>query len=296
MIFPKPNFKQLRWGVLLSIPSVAFLALFSSCASMKRLASREAKKSLDAALSLRDKSIITLEDLEGLPEPVRLYLIHSKVVGKERIQTFRGKFAGTMVINKRLGWLPVRVTQYSFFEPTLTRIFYIRTRMFGVVPVYGRDSYIEGKANMLIKPLGVFTVVDEKGPNLDKAELVTILNDMCMFPMGLLDRRVTWEAIDDTSARAHLTDCGITVSGVFFFNKDHDLVNFVTHDREYNDGRGDIRKAAWWTPFRNHREVDGIRIPTGGDAIWDFGEGKEKFHYARFTFEDVGYNTFELYR
>lgn len=45
--------------------------------------------------------------------------------------------------------------------------------------------------------------------------------------------------------------------------------------------------------MRSHRELNGVRIPTEGDAIWDFGD--RRFLYATFRLADVGYNTYALY-
>ena len=56
--------------------------------------------------------------------------------------------------------------------------------------------------------------------------------------MDMLNKKVVWEPVSDTSARATLTDCGVSVSSVFFFDRSGDLVNFVTDDRTYDDGRG----------------------------------------------------------
>ena len=56
--------------------------------------------------------------------------------------------------------------------------------------------------------------------------------------MGMLNEKVVWEPVSDTSARATLSDCGISVSGIFFFSSNGDPVNFVTDDRTCDDGRG----------------------------------------------------------
>jgi hypothetical protein len=45
--------------------------------------------------------------------------------------------------------------------------------------------------------LSLVTMVDAKGPVMDKSETVTILNDLCMFaPTALLDRALRWESSD----------------------------------------------------------------------------------------------------
>jgi hypothetical protein len=274
---------------------LAGMVITVGCGSTSTLAIREAESALAKINRTNLADTIRAADLDSLPAPVRRYLTKAGVVGRERIRTFRGAFDGLMKVGgEKAKWTKVHVVQYSFMDSTLTRIFFIKTRIFGIVPVVGRDKYENGKGNMLIRVGDLFTVVNQTGATMDKSELVTFLNDLSFFPMGMLNEKVVWEPVSDTSARAILSDCGISVSGIFFFSTNGDLVNFVTDDRTYDDGRGDVRKARWWTPLRDPREFDGVRISAEGDAVWDFGDWK--FHYARFTIKDVGYNRYEFYR
>ena len=267
----------------------------TSCSSTHRLAINEAEKALAKIGRTIPPDTIRTSDLDSLPAPVKRYLLKSGVVGKERIKTFRGKFAREMKVGgENSKWMKVKVEQYSFIDSTLTRIFYIKSRMFGIVPIVGRDKYENGKGNMLIRLFDLFTVVNQTGPSMDKSALVTFLNDMAMFPMAMLNKKVAWQPVNDTSARAALTDCGNTVSGIFYFNRSDDLVNFETGDRTYDNGRGDVRKAKWRTPFWNYRDCNGVRTPMEGDAVWDFGD--RTFPYARFSLKDVGYNNYMLYK
>jgi hypothetical protein len=273
--------------------TLGLLMLLTGC-STHRQAIDAAQRNLQKTPRTTAADTIVLSDLDRLPAPVRTYLIKSKVVGKQHLRTFRGKFSGEMKLGeKNSKWMPVKFTQYSFVDTTLTRVFYIKARMFGILPVVGLDKYENGRGTMLIRPLDLFTVVNESGPAMDRAELVTFLNDMSMFPMALLNKKVRWEALSDTSARATLVDCGMQVAGIFYFDRQGDLVNFETDDRMYNDGRGDIRKAKWLTPLRKHTDFNGVRIASQGDAVWDFGD--HRFHYARLVIRDVGYNNFALY-
>ena len=61
--------------------------------------------------------------------------------------------------------------------------------------------------------------------------------------MDMLNKKVVWETVSDTSARPTLSDCGSSVPGIFFFGTNGDLVNFVTDDRTCDDGRGRRQKT-----------------------------------------------------
>jgi len=56
---------------------------------------------------------------------------------------------------------------------TLARIFYMQLRFFGIVPVLGRDTYVDGKGRMLIRLLDLVAVGDGTGEAYDIGELVT---------------------------------------------------------------------------------------------------------------------------
>jgi hypothetical protein len=272
---------------------VAF-TLVCGCTSTCKRACTEANAALERIHRLPPPDTVKAADLDRVPPPVKRYLLKAGVVGKEQVRTFRGRFTGEMKVGgEKSNWTKVRVTQYSFVDSTLTRIFYIESRMFGLLPVVGRDKLEAGRGNMLIRVGDMVTVVNQTGPTMDRSALVTFLNDMAMFPAALLDRHVSWEPVTDSTARATLTDCGISVSAMFMFDRSGDLVDFYTDDRTYDDGRGDVRKARWRTPLRNFREFAGVRIFSEGEAVWDFGD--RQFPYARFKLQDVGYNTCTLY-
>ena len=57
--------------------------------------------------------------------------------------------------------------------------------MFGL-PVLGYHDYQNAKANMDIRLLGLYAVVKAKGDEMNKAETVTVFNDM--FPATLIDK------------------------------------------------------------------------------------------------------------
>lgn len=271
-----------------------FGIMMVACSSTHKLAITEAQAAL-AGIDRYVADTISISDLDSLPAPVRRYLLKTGIVGKERVRTFRGKFSGRMKLGgEKAGWTKVSVEQYSTVDTNLTRIFYIKSTMFGIIPIVGRDKYENGHGNMLIRVCDLFTVVNQTGPAMDKSELVTFLNDMSMVPSAMLNKKILWMPLSDTSACATIFDRGLKVSGIFFFSKDGDLVNFVTSDRTYDDGRGDVRKADWWTPFSHHRDFHGVRVPAEGKAVWDFGN--RKFEYARFTIKNIEYNRFTTHR
>lgn len=72
----------------------------------------------------------------------------------------------------------------------------MKAKMFGIT-VPGYHCYQNASASMQIKLLGLFNMVNIKGKIINKAETVTLFNDMClMAPAALIDKRIEWFAID----------------------------------------------------------------------------------------------------
>ncbi|MBK8953410.1 MAG: hypothetical protein IPM85_15270 [Chitinophagaceae bacterium] len=63
---------------------------------------------------------------------------------------------------------------------------------------------------MDIRLFSLFRVQYQHGPEMDTAETVTMLNDMCcMAPATLIDKRITWEQADSHKAKAIFQTMGL---------------------------------------------------------------------------------------
>ncbi|MBK5212329.1 MAG: hypothetical protein JJE55_01555 [Flavobacteriaceae bacterium] len=154
------------------------------------------------------------------------------------------------------------------------------------LPTQGYHCYKDGKASMLIKLLSLFPVVDIKKPEMFKTETVTFFNDMCLFaPAALIDEKIEWETIDDTSVKAIFTNGGTTISATLFFDENGQLVNFVSEDRmDVNSNR----KIPFSTPITKYGNINGYNLPVAADVVWHFPDGD--FVYGKFYLQDVQYN------
>jgi hypothetical protein len=123
-----------------------------------------------AALGLQPgpgpKAVVTDADLAGLPDTAQRYLRFMGVVGRPRDWSFRVSFVGRFLTKLDGPWMACRTWQYNT-RLDLARIFHIRVRFGGIVPVLARDTYIHGHGRMLGKILDLFTVVDGWGEEFD---------------------------------------------------------------------------------------------------------------------------------
>lgn len=225
-------------------------------------------------------------DLDPLPPPVQRYLQRVGVVGRPRVHNLRAVWSGRMRRAPESPWFPIQAEQHNFYGP-LVRTFFIRGRMLGI-PIVGRDLYAEGQGEMIMRALGLLPVVDQSGEELASSGLVTIFNDMCLLsPSALLDPCVSWEARDDRSARAALTDGKRTVAATLTFDEDGDLADFVTEDR-FMEVEGHFTRVPWSTPIGQYRQIGDRRLPTYGKGVWHVEAGE--FEYAEFHLQSLEIN------
>lgn len=239
----------------------------------------------EAARQPRAKpTVVTDADVDALPAPVARWLRRVGVVGKPRVVNFVVDMHAQLNRGPGEPWMETPVLQVSFV-PEPTRLFLLRTRMKGL-PVTGLHAYTHDGARMQIRVAGVVDMVNESGDAFTRAETVTMLNDFCiMAPGALLDERFAWQPVNDTSARVTFTNGAHVVSATLYFNADDDLVDFSSDDRHSLPDDGE----RWSTPLRGHRDVNGVRLPAEGDAIWHYAD-KPAWLYGRFVMQRVRYN------
>lgn len=230
--------------------------------------------------------IVTEEDLAPLPAPVQRFLRAADAVGRPRPRVLRMGLAGEL---RGLDgpWFPFTSEQVNtFHEPA--RHFWIDATAKGL-PTKGYHWYTQGHAFMRIKPLGLFTAVDLSGPEMDVSETVTWFNDLCLFaPGALIDPRMRWEAIDDRNARVTFTHGNSTITTQLVFDAEDRLVDFISDDRYCRMPGDKLERHRFTTPARDHRVIDGIRVPGYGEGVWHLPEGP--FAYGRFHLRACAYD------
>ncbi len=226
---------------------------------------------------------VSEQELASLPAAARRYLEFMKVPGRPRDWSFRMRFEGRFRRSRDEAWMRCEAWQYST-RLGLARVFHLKLRFFGLVPVLGRDTYLDGRGRMLIRLLDLVTVGDGTGEAYDIGELVTYLNDGIMLaPSLLLVPEVRWTEVDASSFDVALSDRGRTVSARVFLDERGAPVDFATSDRFYSDPKDPARvtRCRWTTPMAGFMEVADRRLPTRGQAVWHPPEGE--LAYADFA-------------
>lgn len=245
------------------------------------------KTEVQKRLNTIPDSVLTKEDIQQLPVPVKKYLYYTGAVGKPKIYNFRAVFKGMFKRTMKSGWMNIYAQQYNFFNDP-ARIFYIKSSLFGI-PFNGLHLYIGNNATMQIKLASMLQVADAKGEKMNKGETVTLFNDMCLLaPATLIDKNIQWETIDSFTVKAKFTNKMNSVTATLYFNEKGELVNFISNDRYLStDGKTYINYP-WSTPVKNYKDFYGRKVAAYAEAIWH--KPDEEYLYARFSLQEIKYN------
>jgi hypothetical protein len=221
--------------------------------------------------------------IASLPEAAQRYLRFMGIAERPGDWSFRLGFTGRFRTKPQQAWMPCESWQYNNL-PALARIFHIRIRFGGFLPVTGRDTYVGGHGRMLIRLFDLFTIEDGRGEEYDIGELVTCLNDgVLLAPSLLLAPAVSWAAVDNDSFDLSLTDHGRTVTARVLVDQQGAPRDFSTTDRFcYNPSDPKkLMRARWTTPVDGWQLVEGRSLFTRAQAVWHLPAGP--FAYADFT-------------
>jgi len=114
------------------------------------------------------------------------------------------------------------------------------------------------------------TVCQRSGRNA--GDLQRYLAEALWSPHALQRREVTWEAIDDHSARATLSDRGTVVSLVFEFASDHTVTRVWTPARA-REVNGTFVPTPWEVSCRDWALRHGTLVPTYCEVSWRLDSG-----------------------
>ena len=227
-------------------------------------------------------------ELENLPLPVQRYFRTVLNDGQQLITAARVTHTGAFNMSEAgEQWQPFTSTQR-----VITRrpgfIWDARIRLAPSVNIFVVDAYVKGEGILTARPFGLLTVMDQSStPELAQGELMRFLAEAVWYPTALLPNQgVVWEAVDDSQARATLTDGPVSVTLLFHFDA-QGLVDTVRADARYRGVEGAQVATPWQGRFWDYQRRDGMLVPLAGEVAWLLEDGPKP--YWRGQFERVEY-------
>ncbi|MCC3582935.1 MAG: hypothetical protein JGK24_26310 [Microcoleus sp. PH2017_29_MFU_D_A] len=220
-------------------------------------------------------------EIEGLPEPVQRFfwtvIKDGQAIASAVKLSQQGLFNLSETEDK---WSPFTATQFV----TTQRLGFdwdARIQIAPGVNAFVHDTYLLGEGSLHASLLGLFTVAKMHGtPENNQGELLRLFAEATWYPTALLPSQgVRWEAINDTSARATLTDGATTVSVVFQFNAEGAIATMRAEAR-YRDK---LTAMPWCGRFGEYSVRNGMLIPLEGEVGWEYPEGIRLYFKGRIT-------------
>ncbi|MDQ2757097.1 MAG: hypothetical protein M3Y71_11115 [Actinomycetota bacterium] len=239
----------------------------------------------------RHGEVVTEHDVAALPTPVAAYLRRTGAVGQPRVTSFCARIHGRIRATATSTWMPFTGEQVNTYGPDSCRLFSMDASLHGV-PVDVLHVFVGDAATMRVRAASLIPMVDASGPEMDRAETVTLFNDLCVLaPAALLDADVRWSEVAPHRVHAHYTRGPQTIEAELVFDEHDELVDFVSDDRlaGSSDGRT-FTPRRWSTPLTDYRAVDGRRLATHGDARWGGPSPDQPFTYLELIVDDIEYN------
>ena len=221
-------------------------------------------------------------ELLGLPAPVQRYFRAALTDGQAIVTAVSIRHAGTFNMSATAEqWKP-----FTSQQRVLTRrpgfVWDARVMMFPGVPVHVHDAYIAGAGLLHGAVLGLVTVVDMADtPELARGELMRFFAEAAWYPTALLPSQgVRWEAVDDSSAHATLSDGPLTLKLLFRFNAEG-LIDTVRAEARERVVDGKTATAPWQGRYWRYAIKNGMRVPQEGEVAWLLPEGEKPYWRGR---------------
>jgi hypothetical protein len=217
-------------------------------------------------------------ELEGLPEPVQRYFRTVLEPDAPIVTAAEVVHTGTFnMAETGSNWKPftsrqeVRTSRPGFlWNGAITMMPGIKARV--------HDAYIGGEGILHASLGGLVSLMDLRGRGeLARGELMRYFAEAAWYPTALLPRQgVQWEAADDSSAYATLTDGDIELTLLFRFNKEGLIASVYSEGRERMAGTI-MESTPWEGRWSNYQRRNGMLVPISGEVLWYLPDGEQPY-------------------
>ncbi len=250
---------------------MANLFLFKTYKSPDKIFHHEVKQLQE--ISELKQDFIKEENISQIPGAVRRYLDNSGFVDTPLSDATEVLWTDTKIkLSPNKKWMPLDTYQYNF-SSACARLAYMHARMAGFIPFEGRDKYHNGSGHMYGKLAKMITVFDNSSNEVALGGAVILLAEALLEPTIALQNYITWESINDYSAKGTLHNKNITVSGRFHFNDKGEYIRFESDDRPFEVAKGKYETKAFSITLGEYSVTNGFWLPGKVFATWHLEGG-----------------------
>lgn len=269
----------LKWaGAAIGLLVLAGFGLTAWGSARWNAAARELTARLDAARTPPAPSRYDARELEGLPAPVQRYFRAVLKDGQPIVTAAGVEHTGSFNMSATgEQWKPFTSVQH-----VVTRrpgfVWDARIAMLPGLSVHVHDAYVAGEGLLHAAIGGLVTMADLRGGGeLARGELMRFFAEAAWYPTAFLPSQgVRWEAVDDRSARATLSDGALSLTMLFRFDADGLMESVRAEARGRMVGQV-TTMAPWEGRWSDYRLQDDLRVPFTGEVAWLLPEGRKTY-------------------
>lgn len=228
------------------------------------------------------------DELTGLPAPVQRYFRAVLTDGQPIVTAVTLTQSGMFNLGKTADqWKPFTATQrFTTARPGF--VWDANIAMAPGVPVRVVDAFVAGSGLLRPTILGLYAMGTLQGTGeIARGELLRHFAESVWFPTALLPSQgVVWQAVDDLSAQATMTDGPINVTMLFRFGADGLITAIHVDGRATTVGTATVLMP-WECRMSNYQTRDGMRVPLTGEALYITPQGEKP--YFKGTIDTVVY-------
>jgi len=245
---------------------------------------RKQVATIDRELWSEPGSAITHEDVAGLPDPIRRWVIAAGGVGSPRSASVRLRIEGEM--KPKPGASPFEIKADETIGFGRGFVWKARSRI-GLFQMSVLDAYHRSEGFMKGRFIGIVPLMNAAGDDITRSARHRLAAESALFPTGLIPRDgLRWEAVDGERATVVITIDGEDIPITVAVDDDGDVAE-VTMQRW-----GDVRRDGYGLiPYgfqvEKTKEFGGLRVPARVRGGWWYGSDRYEPDDAS-MFEFVG--------
>jgi hypothetical protein len=180
-------------------------------------------------------------------------------------------------------WLPFEAEQ----DVCLVRVEFAwqaRFQMAPLVSIRVRDWYADGDGGLEGRLFGLIPVARAGGADTARSEAMRYLAELAWFPHAIVaNRELEWRSRDADSVEV-ATPVGRTHTAAVTirFDEDGDIDRVFAPDRPRQEQK-EVVNRPWAGYFSEYHELEGVRVPTRAEVMWELPEGPFPYFRARIT-------------
>ena len=229
-----------------------------------------------------------LRPIVSLPNAIQKWLIHAGVSEETNIsQVLMEQDVWLKLKPDQKQWKQARATQFTSVDPPEFN-WTMKLKVAPFLHIKALDQFSNGKGQMTISFMSIIPLRGIKNnAKVDQASLQRFLAETVWYPSAARLPFISWESLDDHSAKATMSYGGTTGSGTFHFDQHGGFLQFRAW--RYKESTPEAPLLEWIVTNERSEKRDGYTIPVKLSAAWK--QDATKWTWLKVAVKEVKYRS-----